>query len=64
MSALGGFLRLFLLADQRLVDVGDYTASSDGRSDECVQLFVTPEDKKFIHTPFLNKIYFVHLRYT
>ena len=54
MSALGGFLRLLLLADQRLVDVRYYTTSSNGGSDKCIQLFVTPADKKFIHKPFLN----------
>ena len=41
LSALLGGHTLALLADQRLVDVGDNSATSDGRLDQGVQLLVS-----------------------
>merc|ERR1712053_55638 len=43
MEGLSGLLGLALLADQRLVDMGDHTASSNGGLDEGVQLLVTTD---------------------
>ena len=43
LSALLGGHTLALLADQRLVDVGDNSATSDGRLDQGVQLLVSPD---------------------
>ena len=41
LSALLGGHTLALLADQRLVDVGDNSTTSDGRLDQGVQLLVS-----------------------
>ena len=42
-TLLRGHAALSLLADERLVDVGDHTTAGDGGLDQSVQLLVSPD---------------------